>query len=662
MSLIKQIKFLEQCENNMDKLNFYLDMTDESISCEPCLIIKGYYNWSLKKIYNLDMREVDLVEYFTKTIEKLDYKVINNMVYEDFRDLIIAYYSLGEIYFQKNNIKLSKNYFTKVIEIMEEFLKDGNRFQTEEIQCESGVVFFELLMWARKNLGDMVEAEEALSLYESIIGEAEILYVQKNYSIYRVSKELNLGDKANEAARCIMKLMQSYKGINVDSVEFLTSIKDYSNAIDIATGQYLRNDSPHWINAINIICNEAELLDIECVNKVIKFSDLLMEDLKMAEWSILIFNLYKGVKNSEAQLIEVLEYLKQCFSKVNYKNNDFVNCPDAVCVLNEIYEDIRLGKYTHEFLRKYEFDFAFHLMNVAVQNENYERGLETSTKLSSIIEIFNTNKDVCSYISNSEDICKAKVKKENYNLSEYPWAYLHNNMKYICTNCGIEPKITQNDITRNNSKHILIGINAIQNKSIEDILSSIVGKSIFKKDKDLVFVCKEELTLNEDIKKNYDFDVIVNNDIFKDSTRCIVTYDKSTYASITDRNIIVLDGHKELRDIDITYIKHILEVSSNTEILLLVNRKDENYKEETINYNKLLIVNFLAYKKETLIVDLKDFSQSRLLLEAIMGRDSKKIIPLKFENFKTDVNNELESISEDIKLTNGVYKEKKKYS
>ena len=62
---------------------------------------------------------------------------------------------------------------------MEEFLKDGNRFQTEEIQCKSGVVFFELLMWARKNLGDMVEAEEALPLYESIIGEAEILYVQK---------------------------------------------------------------------------------------------------------------------------------------------------------------------------------------------------------------------------------------------------------------------------------------------------------------------------------------------------------------------------------------------------------------------------------------------------------------------------------------------------
>ena len=111
MSLIKQIKFLEQCENNMDKINFYLDMTDESISCEPCLILKCYYNWSLKKIYNLDMREVDLVEYFTKTIEKLDYKVINNMAYEDFRDLIIAYYSLGEIYFQKNNIQLSKGLF-----------------------------------------------------------------------------------------------------------------------------------------------------------------------------------------------------------------------------------------------------------------------------------------------------------------------------------------------------------------------------------------------------------------------------------------------------------------------------------------------------------------------------------------------------------------------
>jgi len=125
LSLNKQIRFLEQCENNISKLNFYLDMSNSNVSCGPCLVLKRYHNWSLKNIYNVDIENKDNKEYFLKVIEKLDYKVIGNMEYADLKSLVIAYFSLGEIYFLENNIELSKSYFTTVIDTMEEFLKGG---------------------------------------------------------------------------------------------------------------------------------------------------------------------------------------------------------------------------------------------------------------------------------------------------------------------------------------------------------------------------------------------------------------------------------------------------------------------------------------------------------------------------------------------------------
>jgi len=473
------MKFLQQCENNLDKLNFYLDITNSDIIYEPCLAIKHYYNWCLKNIFNIDINEVNVIEFFKKMIEKLDYKVIGNMVYEDFRNLILSYYSLGEIYFEKEELQLSKEYFSKVIEVMEEFLKGGNRFQTDEIQCKRGVVFFELLMWARKNLGDMVEVEEALHLYESIIGEEELLYIQKNYCVYRASKELNLIDKANEAARNVIKLLSSYKGINIDAVEYLTREKAYSNAIDISTEEYCKNSITHWINAMNAICTDAEYLDLECTDKVIKFCNMLMEDLKIGEWSTLILSLYKGIRKEKEQLTKVLNYLRNCFNTIDYMHGDFINCAEAIGVLNEIYEDIRIRKYKEVFLRDYEFDFTFYLMNATVQNDDYEKAMEATTKLSSIIEVFNTNKELHNYIKKCEEISIEGTKKEIYNLREYPWVFLYNNVKDICTSYGIESKFDIGDFIRTTSKKTIIGINAIQDMHVEETLNNIIGEKIF---------------------------------------------------------------------------------------------------------------------------------------------------------------------------------------
>lgn len=659
MSLKKQMKFLHQCENNLGKLNFYLDITDSKITCEPCLMMKHYYSWCLKNIFKVDVNEVNFIEFFKKIIEKLDYKVIGNMEYEDFKNLIVSYYSLGEIYFERKEFELSKSYFSKVIEVMEGFIKGGNKFQTEEIQCKSGVVFFELLMWARKNLGDMVEVEEALSLYESIIGEEEILYIQKNYCIYIASKELNLIDKANEAARNVIKLLSSYKGINIDAVEYFTAVKAYSNAIDISIEEYCKDSIPHWINAMNIICTEAQSLEIECVDKVIKFCNILMEDLKIVEWSTVILSLYKGIRQEEDQLVKVLNYLRKCFNTIDYKHGDFMNCSQSIGVLNEIYEDIRIRKYQEVYLREYEFDFAFYLMNVAVQNDNYEKAIEASTKLSSIIKSFNTNKELLNYIEKCKEISIEGTKQENYNLIEYPWIYLYNNVKDICTSYGIESKFNTSDFIRTCSKKTIIGINAIQDRDVEETLNSIIGEKIFLQDKDIVFISNEELELKSYIKDNYSCEVIAKNNLLRDSNKCIITYDKSVHGKMADKNIIVIDGHKELRDIDVTYIKHILEDSNNSILVILINTKSRDYKAEALSYNKALLENMLDYKKDIRLFDLIDFSDSRVLLEALIGQTSENIINMKFNDFKNNINETLEGIREDIKFKNGVYKERR---
>lgn len=659
MSLKKQMKFLQQCENNLDKLNFYLDITNSDITCGPCLVLKHYYNWCLKNVFNVDINEVKSTEFFKKMIEKLDYKVIGNMEYEDFRNLIISYYSLGEIYFEQGDLDVSKEYFSKVVGVMEEFLKGGNKFQTDEIQYKSGVVFFELLMWARKNLGDMVEGDEALALYESIIGEEELLYIQKNYCIYKISKELNLIDKANDSARSVIKLLSSYKGINVDAVEYFTREKAYYNAIEISIEEYCKNSTTHWINMMNIICMQAECLDLECVYKVIKFCNILMEDLKVVEWSTLVLSLYKGIRKEKEQLIKVLNYLRQCFNNIDYKHCDFINCSQAISVLNEIYEDIRIRKYKEVFLRDYEFDFTFYLMNVAVQNDNYGKSIEAATKLSSIIEILNTNKELHNYIKKCEEVSIEGVKKETYNLKEYPWIYLYNNVKEICTSYDIRSTFDIEDFIRTTSKKIIIGINAIQDRTLEETLNNIVGEKIFLQDKDIVFIDNEEINLKSYIKDNYNCKVIRKNDLLREPNRCIITYDKATHGKIADKNIIVIDGHKELRDIDITYIKHILEESKNTRLVTLINTENVDYKDETVVYNKALLENILDYKKEIGIVNLQHFSDSKEVLEAIIGQTSTNILDIKFNDFKNNINETLDKIREDIKFRNGIYKERK---
>lgn len=655
MNFKKKVKFLNQWEENLEKLDFYLDLIDKQLSFGPCLIMKKYYKWALKHIYNLQICEEQCEAHFLNVIEKLDYKVVANMEYGDFRDLLLAYFSLGEFYYNLKQFQQSKEYFLKAANMMEESLKSGNKYQTEEIQGRAGVVFFELLMWARKNLGDIEQGAEALELYESIIGEEECLYVEKHYSIYKTAKELNMPATANEAARSVMKLLSTYKGLNVEVVDYLIGCAYYENALDIVSEEYVKNDVTHWINKVNIICREAKELNEECVHKVINFLNLLLGDLKIVEWSTVAYTLYKNVRSTETTHIKVLDYLRDCFNRV--KGNDFTACGQAILVLKEIYNDISIEKYEKEYLRSYEFDFVLYLMKVAVQNESYENGLEVSAKLKSIIEVTNMNKELYPYVDQCFEICKEKVLTEECTLDSYPWNYLYDNLKVLSEAYGINSAIRTLDIARNSSNKIIVGISSLEDENIGSIINEAVGENIFHKGKDVVFITNEPMEVDHHISDNHSYEVIVKKGLLKQRS-CIMTYENYEYARVTDFNVILVDGHKELRDIDITYVKHIFKESLNNKILLLVDSAAVSYSQEVLTYNKTMIKTLLNFENVQL-VDMSTLSSKRDVLDCIIGQCPENIMEYKFKSFNRDITEALDVIKEDIKTVKAVFKERR---
>lgn len=655
MNFTGKVKFLNQCEANIDKIGLYLDLSKKEISCGPCLILKRYYKWMLKYVYNLEIEDKECESYFLSVIEKLDYKVISNMVYDDFKDLLLAYFSLGEIYYIEGNHEKSKEYFKKVIYMMEEILKEGKKYQTDEIQDKTGIVFFEIYMWARKNIGDMKEASEALEIYESIIGEEECLYIEKHYSIFKKAIELNMPTTANDAAKSVMKLLSTYKGINIEVADYLIQAKEYDNALDIVTSEYIKNDINHWINVVNTISREAKTLSNECVNKILVFVNFLIEDLKIVEWSTVMYTLYMNVRVNKVNQLKVLDYLRSVFSKV--KSNDFIACGQAILVLQNIYEDIRVRKYKEEYLREYEFDFTLYLMNTAVQNGHYAQGIESAFKLKGIIELTNINKEVISHIEQCLEICLEKLKREEYNLTTYPWSYLYDNLKLLIKEYDIESQIEDLDTIRNISNKIIIGINSLEDEKIMDIINNIVGERIFHRNKDIVLIGDDDIDIKNYIKGKYSNEVIIKNGLVN-SNCCIMTYENSKFARLTDVNVIVIDGHRDLRDMDITYMKHILKESIKNKVLILFNSKEADFSEGTIKYNETLINTMLNFHNIEFL-DVGEVYSKKEILNVITGEIPQSILHYKFEIFDKDIMDTLQFIKEDIKAVKSQFKEKR---
>lgn len=655
MTLNKKIKFLNQCKNNINKLNFYLDMSDSNISCGPCLVLGHYYDWCLKFLFGANVEEKNKADYFNRIVEKLDYKVVSNMEYEDIKNITAAYYSLGEIYGHEGEVDQSKVYFSKVIEVMEEFLKLGNGFQTHEIQQKSGAVLFEILMWARKSLADLLDGDGAMELYEGMITEEELLYLQKYYSIFKASLRINDLAKVNESIRAIMKVYPDYEDVTKEAAEYLIKEKDYSNALDIITEEYNRQSITHWINLVNCICDEAENLNFECTKKVIEFASILMSELKLVEWSNLLLGLYRNIKTNENEVILLLDYLKEWFRKVDYNNNDFENCSDSILVLNDIYEDIRMEKYSKLYLRKYEFDFTLFLMNVSVQNGSYDRGIEASTKLEAFIEIMKENKEVYDYVLKCKNQCISDVKLSKYNLIDYPWYYLYKHIDDICETYDSEKGVSVNNKIKNKINKNIIGVNTLENRQLEDMLNGFVGKRIFNGDKDFSVICKEECNFHG-VEEYYKYEVLLDKDLLSSNKSIIMTSNKDCVLDLTDKNVILISGDCELRDVDITYIKHIISKGKDTRIVIIIDKSKDKFSIEKVNYNNTIIENIVECKNCCEILDLNEAKSGREILSLIIGNEPENVTAYRFNTFENNIKEVLELIDNDIKAKTDLYK------
>ena len=656
MTLSKKIKFLNQCKNNDEKLNFYLDMSNSDISCGPCLVLKCYYKWCMKFLFKAEVKEAGEKEFFRGVIDKLDYKVIGNMEYEDIKSITAAYYALGELYLKEKDIENAKLYFSKVIEVMEEFLKTGNRFQTQEVQAKNGIVLFEILMWARKSLGEIVEPEEALALYDSIIAEEELLYLEKYNSILMAAMTLNKLEKVNEAVKAMMKIMPDYNESNKTAVEYLISAEDYSNAIDIIIDEYNRQGINHWINLMNNLCKSAKELNITCTKKVIGFAQILIEELKVTEWSNLMLTLYRGIRNYKEQSLLQLNYMRTLLLKVNYIHKDFVNYSDAILVLYDIYEDIRRDKYDKEYLREYEFDFTFFLLNATIQNNSNEKAVEAATKLEAIIKVLNTNNKLQDYLRNCVDLALENIKTEEYSLVEYPWYYLFEEMNKICCSLENENSITENCKIKNSSNKIIVGINTISNEKVEAAINKLVGESILNQQGDFVLVANnEDINISSKVKEKYNYSIISKASIIPEGS-IIMTSSKDTILDLSDKNVVLVNGNNELRDVDITYIRHIISKDNNAKIIMLLDSSKEEYSKEITMYNTTILQGIVSNESLENSIDLAEVKSPKELFNLIVGDIPKEIVSYRFGTFEHSINNKLCEIDNHRKIKNEKYK------
>lgn len=221
----------------MDKFSLYLSVSDKKITCEPSLALKYYYKWSLKYTYKVNLEDSNIYDYFNNIITKEEYKALGKMGYTDVKNLVVAHYSLGEINLHEGKIDLCREYFSKAISMLEEVLKNGNKYGHEVMREKDDISFFELMMWAKKGIADTANMEDSIQQYETVVSESDFLYLQKNYCIYTAAKNLEIINKAYEAARNIIKVHPDYKNINVDVVMFLKEHREYYNALEFIVNE-----------------------------------------------------------------------------------------------------------------------------------------------------------------------------------------------------------------------------------------------------------------------------------------------------------------------------------------------------------------------------------------------------------------------------------------
>lgn len=435
MSLERKIKFLQNIREYSDKYNVFLDITDKECSCEPSLVLNLYHRWSLKYTYNQSVKENERIDFFKNYLDGEDYKAVSKMEYLEFKRFAVAYYSLGELHLLKDNKEEARVYFQKTADIVEEQLRSGNKYGHTEIKDKDDISLFEIVMWSKFNLALMEEDhEQALKIYDEIVSESDIFYLEKNMAIYNICKDHKDISKAYDSVKNIMKIKPDYKNINVESVKNFISSKNYENAIEISMEEYRRTKDNIWVTFIGECCTSDVNFNSKCIDKVLEFLDILLLNMEVTDWCNLVRKLYDAISAWHEVLLKLLAYLRESFYKISYVDYDYRYFKSASEVIRDIYEDIKLRKYEDTELRKYEYDYIFFMINLAMCSDNYSDFIEGYTKLLCSKDFIKVDDDIVKFIEAYKDKAINNVEIIDEDIPEVPWFYLKDKAEKLYLN------------------------------------------------------------------------------------------------------------------------------------------------------------------------------------------------------------------------------------
>jgi len=612
--LKKQFDFLNKCYESMDKFTLYLSIAESNISCEVCLALKKYYLWSLKNTYKVSIDEKLNIKFLNEVVKNTDYKTISKLEYKELKHLVVAYYSLGEIYIEKNNREFALINFNKVIEILEESTKLNLKF-FNMLEDRDDITLFELMMWSRKNLADINKnVEEALEIYESIASDRELLFLEKNRAIYNSSKQLKNIDKAYEAARNIIKVIPEYSNINKDVVLFLKDNNAFLKALEICYDEYSRSEEEFFIDIACGCCQNSKAFNIQSVEKIIKFCNLLLTTFKFEHWNLLITSLYTAIKDWDIALNKLLLYLRESFDKINYENNDYSYFPECIEVLREIYMDLNDKKYINSQIRNFEQDFIFYLINASFKNNDFYNSFEGATKLLSILELNNINdkKDIVDSLLN--EILK-EIKPIKKSLEKYPWIGLVDKVNLIGDKCKFNPNISYENQYKSSDNTVKLVFLGSEENSRERLLELLLENKSFKEK-------------------------------FESGIFTIIDVSTKDEMLVADLVIIAIDCMENLDEEKIEDLKK-LSVDISVDKLLFVITNNENLAYDDFKDRKNVLKDILEEIDKNIRIAVSG-EEHKELLEEIEKTTPNNMTLYRFNDFANLLKSEIDKINEKI--------------
>jgi tetratricopeptide (TPR) repeat protein len=147
---------------------------------------------------------------------------------KDVPDLTSIRYAQGEVYF------LYKDFETAI-------------FKWESIQNE-------LAPWAKKNIGDayleLQQFSTAEEIYKRVNTESIVLHTEISLQLFRLYVKDGRTKEATSIISDIINSNPDYPGVTELARLFFEEIEDWANAIHLAIQEFMRTNSPEWIDVI----------------------------------------------------------------------------------------------------------------------------------------------------------------------------------------------------------------------------------------------------------------------------------------------------------------------------------------------------------------------------------------------------------------------------